>query len=203
VDDRLYRSTTDRSISGVCGGLAAWLGMDPSLVRVGWVLLALASGGIFVIIYIAMAIVVPDAPPGWMPRGRMQPPGPSPTWGPGYSQGWNSGAPGGVWTGAPGWQAGASTAGSTAPAGAPGQGQAPPGGVPTSWPEDWGRDARPSWDAGFRPERAGIIAGGVLIALGVWFLVKDYVAINWDLVWPVAVIALGGVLIVGAMRRHG
>jgi hypothetical protein len=71
---------------------------------------------------------------------------------------------------------------------------------PTSWPEDWGR-AHPSQVGGLRPDQAGIVLGAVLIALGVWFLVKDYIAINWDLVWPVAVIVLGGVLIAGAMRR--
>jgi len=200
VDDRLYRSTTDRSLSGVCGGLAVWLGLDPSLVRVVWVLLALMSGGIFVVLYIVMAIVVPEAPPGWVPRSRMQPPGQAPSWGPGYSQGRGGGAPGGAWTGAQGWQGGSGATGAP-PAGAAPQGQTPPGGAPTSWPEDWDRAPRASWDGSFPTERAGVVAGVALVVLGVWFLVKDYVPINWDLVWPVAVIVLGGVLIAGAMRR--
>jgi hypothetical protein len=42
----------------------------------------------------------------------------------------------------------------------------------------------------------------VLVVLGAWFLVRDYVPINWDLVWPVAVIALGALLIVEAVRRN-
>ncbi len=195
MDDRLYRSTTDRSISGVCGGVAAWLGLDPSLVRVGWVLLALVSGGIFVILYIAMAIVVPDAPPGWAPRGRMHPPAYGQTW----DQHWGGGAPGnapggppgGAWTGASGWQPGT---GSSGP---------PPPGTPTGRPGDWSRAERSTWSGSATGDGAGLVAGGVLIVLGAWFLVMDYIPVNWDLVWPVAIIALGAILIVGAMRRRG
>jgi phage shock protein C len=44
---RLYRSRTDRMIAGVCGGLAKHFGIDPTLVRLAFVILALAgmSGG--------------------------------------------------------------------------------------------------------------------------------------------------------------
>jgi membrane-bound ClpP family serine protease len=52
-----------------------------------------------------------------------------------------------------------------------------------------------------RGDQAGIVVGAVLVVLGLWFLFRDYVPINWDLVWPVAVIALGALLITGAMRR--
>jgi Ca2+/Na+ antiporter len=48
---------------------------------------------------------------------------------------------------------------------------------------------------------AGIVAGAVLIVLGAWFLVDQYVDIDWDIVWPILVIVLGAVLIVGAIRR--
>jgi phage shock protein C len=203
VDDRLYKSTTDRSISGVCGGLAAWLGLDPSLVRVVWVLLALLSGGVFVVLYIVMAVVVPDAPPGWAPRGRVPQAGPPPGWGPGYGQGWGGAAPGGAWTDQSSWQGGAGPAGSPPPGTPPpgtSPGQTPPGGAPSSWPEDWGRP-RAGQSGPFPVDRTGIVIGVVLVALGVWFLVKDYIPIHWELVWPVAVIALGGLLIAGAVRR--
>jgi phage shock protein PspC (stress-responsive transcriptional regulator) len=197
VDDRLYKSTTDRSLSGVCGGLAAWLGLDPSLVRIVWVLLALLSGGVFVVLYIVMAVVVPDAPPGWAPRGRVHQSGP-PSWGPGYGQGWGGSAPGGAWTDQTGWQGGAR------PAAGPPTGAAPDptasGGTPSSWPEDWGRP-RAGQSSPFPVDRASIVIGGVLVALGVWFLVKDRIPINPELVWPVAVIALGGLMIAGAVRR--
>jgi hypothetical protein len=45
------------------------------------------------------------------------------------------------------------------------------------------------------------VVGAVLVLLGAWFLVDQYVDIDWDLVWPVIVIVLGAVLIVAAMRR--
>ena len=54
---RLMRSETDKMIAGVCGGLAAYLGVDPVLVRLAFVILLLASGvglGLYVILWIVM-----------------------------------------------------------------------------------------------------------------------------------------------------
>lgn len=59
MDTRLYRSRDDRMLGGVAGGLADYLGIDPSLVRIGWVLLFLA-GGVGLLLYIVMWIVVPE-----------------------------------------------------------------------------------------------------------------------------------------------
>jgi len=56
---KLYRSSTDRIISGVCGGLAEHLEIDPTLVRVIFIVLALMSG-VGVIIYLALALLVPS-----------------------------------------------------------------------------------------------------------------------------------------------
>ena len=79
MDDRLYRSRTDRMIAGVAGGLAEHYDLDPSLVRIGWALLILFTGGLFFLLYIVMAIVVPEEPLGgragcadghrWLGRG--------------------------------------------------------------------------------------------------------------------------------------
>ena len=55
---KLYRSKTDRKIWGVCGGLAKYFNIDPTIVRV----VAVASlfvGLLGLVIYIIMAIVVP------------------------------------------------------------------------------------------------------------------------------------------------
>jgi phage shock protein C len=41
---RLYRSRTDRKIAGVCGGIAAYFGIDPVIPRLIWVVFALAAG---------------------------------------------------------------------------------------------------------------------------------------------------------------
>jgi phage shock protein C len=58
MDKRLYRSKGDRMIWGVCGGLAKYFAIDPTIVRLITVLLIFA-GGIGVIAYIILAIVVP------------------------------------------------------------------------------------------------------------------------------------------------
>jgi phage shock protein C len=58
MEKRLYRSK-DRVIAGVCGGLAEYFGLDPSLVRVGYAL-AVLFGGVGVLIYFIMWIVVPE-----------------------------------------------------------------------------------------------------------------------------------------------
>ncbi len=61
IKKRLYRSRKERRIAGVCGGIAEYLAIDPTLVRILWVLLALA-GGPGVLLYIIMAAVVPEEP---------------------------------------------------------------------------------------------------------------------------------------------
>ncbi|WP_329740623.1 PspC domain-containing protein [Dyella sp. A6] len=57
--NRLYRSRTDRKLAGVCGGLAAFLGWDPTLVRVLWIVLTLL-GGSGVLIYLILWLAMPD-----------------------------------------------------------------------------------------------------------------------------------------------
>jgi phage shock protein C len=59
---RLYRSRDDRMLAGVAGGLAELWGADPSLVRVIWALLVIFTGGVALIVYIVMALVVPEEP---------------------------------------------------------------------------------------------------------------------------------------------
>jgi len=59
--DRLYRSRNDRVLFGVAGGVADWLDVDPALVRIVFALL-LFAGGIGFLLYIIMAIVVPEEP---------------------------------------------------------------------------------------------------------------------------------------------
>lgn len=176
--ERLYRSSSDRVIAGVAGGLAVYFNLDPSLIRIAWVLLALFSGGVFIIVYIVMMIVVPVPPVGWIPRPRD-----SDAWAPG-------GGPG-----------------AAGPAGDPSAGWTPPpGGWPPTpapgWPTPaagWGQQSSPA--PAIRPGSTGLVAGGVLIALGIWFLVDDYIHIDWNIAWPVAIIGAGGLLIAGAVRR--
>ncbi len=58
MENRLYRSRSDRIIWGVCGGLAEYFGIDPTIVRIIAVLLAFANGA-GILAYVILAIVVP------------------------------------------------------------------------------------------------------------------------------------------------
>ncbi len=58
MDKRLYRSQTNSMVAGVCGGLGEYLGIDPTFVRLFFVLLVL-SNGIGILIYFLLWIIVP------------------------------------------------------------------------------------------------------------------------------------------------
>ena len=72
---RLYKSRTDRMIDGVCGGVAEFFAVDPTLVRLAWVLLTVL-GGSGIILYIAAMILVPadPAPATHFAAGPKKPP---------------------------------------------------------------------------------------------------------------------------------
>jgi phage shock protein C len=57
------RSSTDKKIAGVCAGLADYFDMDPTIIRVVWLLL-LICGGTGLLAYIILWIVLPVAPGG-------------------------------------------------------------------------------------------------------------------------------------------
>jgi len=59
MDNKLYRSRTDTMIGGVCGGLARYLRIDATLVRLFFILLALGGSGIGVFVYLLLWIIVP------------------------------------------------------------------------------------------------------------------------------------------------
>ena len=54
---RLYKSSTDKKVCGVCGGIANYFDVDPTVIRLIWVTLAGGSG---LIAYIIAAIIMPD-----------------------------------------------------------------------------------------------------------------------------------------------
>jgi phage shock protein PspC (stress-responsive transcriptional regulator) len=56
---RLTRSTSDRKVGGVSGGLGAYFNLDPNLVRAGWIFSTLITGGAAIIAYVAMLAIVP------------------------------------------------------------------------------------------------------------------------------------------------
>jgi phage shock protein C len=138
---RLYRSRRDRMLAGVAGGLAELWGADASLIRIIWALLVIATGGLALVVYIVMAVVVPDE-----------------------DEAYPGGVPGRIVTSDPGSLAPSRTAG---------------GGL-----------------------SAGVLVGGFLILLGGFFLIREFLPrIDFDWFWPLALVALGVVLIVSAMGR--
>lgn len=59
---RLFRSRTERKLFGVCGGLADYFAVDPTIIRLLFVVAAIASFGFALFAYFIMAIVVPEQP---------------------------------------------------------------------------------------------------------------------------------------------
>ena len=61
----LHRSRKHKLIAGVCGGLAEWLGWDPTLVRVAYVLVSVLSAAFpGIIAYVVLWILMPKVPEG-------------------------------------------------------------------------------------------------------------------------------------------
>ncbi len=86
---RLYRSETNRVLGGVCGGLAEYFGIDPTLVRVLFVVFAVFGGATLILYPILWIVVPPQSRLGLQPPPP--PPSPPPTEGPPAS-----GQPGGT-----------------------------------------------------------------------------------------------------------
>ena len=60
MEKRLYRLRGDRKITGVCGGIGRYLGIDPTVIRVIWAIAALMGFG--VLAYIVAALIIPEEP---------------------------------------------------------------------------------------------------------------------------------------------
>jgi phage shock protein C len=73
-EKKLMRSTTDRMVAGVCGGLAEYFDIDATLVRVLFVIVTL-FGGSGILIYLVLWIVMPEQPAtGVPPTSADEPP---------------------------------------------------------------------------------------------------------------------------------
>jgi phage shock protein C len=60
---RLYRSTKDRILGGVCGGIAEYFNVDPTIVRILWIFFTLLWGA-GLLLYIILWIIMPKKPEG-------------------------------------------------------------------------------------------------------------------------------------------
>jgi phage shock protein C len=163
VADRLYRSRDERVIAGVAGGIAENLDLDPTIVRLAWVVFALVTGGVALVVYFVMIFVVPEEP--LAPAGSTS--------------------------------AAASAGGPVAvDAGATGRTE---------------REARRATRRAERAERwrqrgrnGPLVLGLILVLAGAWLLLRRYVPLlDTSLLWPFALVVLGAILIVVALRPVG
>jgi phage shock protein PspC (stress-responsive transcriptional regulator) len=214
MNDRLYRSRDDRVIAGVAGGLAEMWDIDPSLLRIVWALLIVFTGGVALVVYIDMAIVVPEEPYGY--SGAF---GPSPFGASAGPAGWPPAAPV-AGTPAADPAAPATTAGTEAPATAPtpsawlASGSVPPpsgaGWVSPDMSRQEARYARQQARVARRAARGehrgglsgGLIGGLVLVGLGLFFLAREWLPqLDFDWFWPLILVGLGVVLLLSAVGR--
>jgi phage shock protein C len=178
--ESLHRSVDDRMLAGVAAGVAETLDADPSLVRIVWALLAILTGGIAILVYIVMAIVVPE--------------GPAQPWPPAASAPAVDAPPGGADQAPP--TTSAPDSAPTWPAPAP----MDRGAWRAARRESRPARRRQAIDSG----EAGLIFGVLLIVIGALFLVRE--AIPWfdfHVWWPIGIIGLGLLLLVTAIRPGG
>jgi phage shock protein C len=184
MHERLYRSRDDAVIGGVAGGVAKALDLDPSIVRVVWVLLAFLTGGVAGLVYLVMLIVVPQEPLTPQAFGA-QPLG-------------SAGDPAMT---APGVEPGTFAGDPAAPGAEPGTGWSGPGAAPLTAAAAPSRSEARAARRASRGSGGALVFGVILILLGGYFLVREYVPqIETDMVWPVVVIVVGLLLLLGALR---
>ena len=216
MPERLYRSRDDRMLAGVAGGLAELWDADPSLVRIVWALLAIFTGGLAFVVYIVMAIVVPEE--GAVSQ-RAPSPGTDAPW-PGPEAPWPSAGSGPATATRPSPAASAGTETASGTSGSMGFAEQPaaagsptiPPPSPTGWvsPPGEAREARRQARAARRAARrdrggvpGGVIGGLVLVAIGGFFLARQFLPeIDFDWFWPLMLVGLGILLIVTAVARR-
>jgi phage shock protein C len=71
---KLYLSDEDRKLGGVCGGIGEYVDKDPTLIRILFILLVLASFGIGILASLAMWLVIPNRPRSATPSRNEVPP---------------------------------------------------------------------------------------------------------------------------------
>lgn len=170
---RLYRSTQDRRLAGVAGGLADYLDVDPTLVRILWVV-SVFFGGFTILLYIAMALIVPEGT--WGPNGS--------PWTPPADPAWNQPQGNAPWN-----QPGAGQPGS----GQPGSGAWWSAAAPAPQPVRHERRERGL----FVP-----FVGLLLILGGSLALAQEFVpGLDRHVVWPAFLLGTGVLLVLAAMRR--
>ena len=173
--ERLYRSRRERVIGGLAGGLARNLGIDVTWVRLGWVLLAFATQGAAILIYLVLLFVIPEEPEDAADPAS------------GTSGGYDA-------------ELAAAPPSPSDPAVADPVARPIAAESRRAWPLDRFAESRRTGEGS---RTAALIVGIVLVAAGAWILLRRYIVIDFDLGWPVIAIVLGVVLVLAAFRPTG
>lgn len=150
MDGRLTRSRAERMIGGVAGGMGQYLGVDPTWVRIAWVVIGFATNGAAVLVYLLLLVVIPEgdrtdvAADAATEEGRIPEPG-------------------------------------------------------MHAPEHARRTfTRAPIDSG----QGALILGGILVAVGAWALIGQYVDIDWRTVWPIGLVVAGLLIMAASVARR-
>lgn len=171
---RLYRCRQDRQIAGVAGGMAEYLDVDPTVVRILWILSVL-FGGFTILLYIILTFVIPLEPAVVPASG---------------SGSWAGSAP----------ASDGSAVDPTAIPDADGVASSPQWPAHAAWTAPAGHDRGSSTRGS---GRAGFVFGVLLVVFGAIALVSAVIPglIAGAALGPAFVLALGVALLVGATRR--
>lgn len=60
MSKKLKRSSSDKIIAGVCGGLGEYFNIDPVIIRIAWIILAFMPGGPGILAYLVCALIIPE-----------------------------------------------------------------------------------------------------------------------------------------------
>ena len=60
MEKKLYRNSQNKMIAGVCSGLAEYINVDPTIIRVIWALVGLSGAGL--VAYLICALIIPEKP---------------------------------------------------------------------------------------------------------------------------------------------
>lgn len=192
MEKRLYRSRRERMISGVCGGIADYFAVDPTLVRVIWVLVTLTSGGLGFLAYIAAIIIVPEEPRALRPADAAA----SAAGGPASTAGGIAGGPVG--------DAAETAANPAGEAGSPMVGEAGQSAGEASATTE----THTTWTHSEADRHSGrMIAGLVLVVVGGYFLLHNllprFFFLEGRFVWPALLVVAGVLVLARGLQRRG
>lgn len=73
LEKRLYRTRNERMLNGVCGGLAQYFNMDPTIIRLIVVAITFATGPGMLLAYLILAVIIPEEPAGYIEAQPAEP----------------------------------------------------------------------------------------------------------------------------------